>query len=68
MKFSKVIYFFLVGSIIASIALIIVLYQPKTTYQEDVVVPLVKEEDDASPIETKLSKKIISNFRDLFYY
>ena len=57
MKFSKVIYFLLAGGILASIALIIVLYQPKTTYQEDVVVPLVKEEDDASPIETKLSKK-----------
>ena len=56
MKFSKVIYFLLAGGIIASIALIIALYQPKTTYQEDVVVPLVKEEDDASPIETKLSK------------
>ena len=57
MKFSKVIYFLLAGGILASIALIIVLYQPKTTYQEDVVVPLVKEEDDANPIETKLSKK-----------
>ena len=57
MKFSKVIYFLLAGGIIASIALIIALYQPKTTYQEDVVVPLVKEEDDASPIETKLSQK-----------
>ena len=57
MKFSKVIYFLLAGGIIASIALIIALYQPKTTYQEDVVVPLVKEEDDASPIETKLYEK-----------
>lgn len=57
MKFTKVIYFLLAGGILASIALIIVLYQPKTTYQEDVVVPLVKEEDHASPIETKLSKK-----------
>ena len=57
MKFSKVIYFLLAGGIIASIALIIALYQPKTTYQEDVVVPLVKKEDDANPIETKLSKK-----------
>ena len=57
MKFSKVIYFLLAGGIIASIALIIALYQPKTTYQEDVVVPLVKEEDDANPIETKLYEK-----------
>ena len=57
MKFSKVIYFLLAGGILASIALIIVLYQPKTTYQEDVVVPLVKEEDDANPIETKLYEK-----------
>lgn len=57
MKFSKVIYFLLAGGVTACIALIIALYQPKTTYQEDVVVPLVKEEDDANPIETKLSKK-----------
>lgn len=57
MKFTKVIYFLLAGGIIASIALIIALYQPKTTYQEDVVVPLVKEEDDANPIETKLYEK-----------
>ena len=57
MKFTKVIYFLLAGGILASIALIIVLYQPKTTYQEDVVVPLVKEEDDANPIETKLYEK-----------
>ena len=57
MKFSKVIYFLLAGGILASLALIIALYQPQTTYQEDVVVPLVKKEDDANPIETKVSKK-----------
>ncbi|MDA1134614.1 MAG: LysM peptidoglycan-binding domain-containing protein [Proteobacteria bacterium] len=57
MKLSKVIYFLLAGGILASLALIIALYQPQTTYQEDVVVPLVKKEDDANPIETKVSKK-----------
>jgi nucleoid-associated protein YgaU len=57
MKFSKVIYFLLAGGILASLALIIALYQPQTTYQEDVFVPLVKKEDDANPIETKVSKK-----------
>ena len=57
MRFSKVIYFLFGGGVLASIAILIALYQPVTIEQKDIVVPLVKEVIDAKPIEIKPSRK-----------
>ena len=57
MGFSKVIYFLFGGGVLASIAILIALYQPVTIEQKDIVVPLVKEVIDAKPIEIKPSRK-----------
>ena len=57
MGFSKVIYFLFGGGILASIAILIALYQPATIEEKDIVVPLVKEVIDAKPIEIKPSRK-----------
>lgn len=57
MKFSKVIYFLLLGIIIAILALLIVFDQSDTEEKKEVIVPLVKEVVDAKPIEIKPSRK-----------
>ena len=57
MGFSKVIYFLFGGGVLASIAILIALYQPATIEEKDIVVPLVKEVIDAKPIEIKPSRK-----------
>ena len=57
MGFSKVIYFLFGGGVLASIAILIALYQPVTIEEKDIVVPLVKEVIDAKPIEIKPSRK-----------
>ena len=57
MGFSKVIYFLFGGGILASIAILIALYQPATIEEKDIVVPLVKEVIDAKSIEIKPSRK-----------
>lgn len=53
MKFSKVIYFLLIGTVIAIIALLVVFDQQDTEEKKEVLVPLVKEVIDAKPIEVK---------------
>merc|ERR1711965_264166 len=57
MKFSKVIYFLLLGTILAILALFIVFDQSDTEPKKEVIVPLVKEIVDAKPIEVKPSRK-----------
>ena len=57
MKFSKVIYFLLIGTILATIALLVVFDQSDTEDKKEVIVPLVKEVVDAKPIEVKPSRK-----------
>ena len=57
MRFSKVIYFLFGGGVLASIAILIALYQPITIQEKDIVVPLVKEVIDAKPIEIRPSRK-----------
>ena len=57
MGFSKVIYFLFGGGVLASVAILIALYQPVTIEVKDIVVPLVKEVIDAKPIEIKPSRK-----------
>jgi hypothetical protein len=57
MEFSKVIYFLFGGGVLASIAILIALYQPITIEEKEIVVPLVKEMIDAKPIEIKPSRK-----------
>ena len=57
MGFSKVTYFLFGGGVLASIAILIALYQPVTIEEKDIVVPLVKEVIDAKPIEIKPSRK-----------
>jgi hypothetical protein len=57
MGFSKVIYFLFGGGVLASVAILIALYQPVTIEEKDIVVPLVKEVIDAKPIEIKPSRK-----------
>ena len=57
MRFSKVIYFLFGGGVLASVAILIALYQPVTIEEKDIVVPLVKEVIDAKPIEIKPSRK-----------
>ena len=57
MGFSKVIYFLFGGGVLASIAILIALYQPATIEEKDIVVPLVKEVIDAKSIEIKPSRK-----------
>ena len=53
MKFSKVVYFLLVGTLLAIVALLIVFYQQDIEEKKEVIVPLVKEVVDAKPIEIK---------------
>ena len=57
MGFSKVIYFLFGGAVLASIAIFIVLYQPNIIEEKEIVVPLVKEEVDAKPLEIRASRK-----------
>ena len=57
MGFSKVIYFLFGGGVLASVAILIALYQPVTIEEKDIVVPLVKEVVDAKPIKIKTSRK-----------
>ena len=57
MRFSKVIYFLFGGGVLASVSILIALYQPVTIEEKDIVVPLVKEVIDAKPIEIKPSRK-----------
>ena len=57
MKFSKVIYFLLIGTILAMIALLVVFDQSDTEDKKEVIVPLVKEVVDAKPIEIKPTRK-----------
>ena len=57
MKFSKVIYFLLIGTILATIALLVVFDQSDTEDKKEVIVPLVKEVIDAKPIEVKPTRK-----------
>lgn len=65
MVFSKVIYFLFGGGVLASIAILIALYQPVTIEEKDIVVPLVKEVIDAKPIEIKPSRKESSEIMKL---
>ena len=58
MGFSKVIYFLFGGGVLASIAILIVLYQPPIMEEKDTVVPLVKEVIDAKPIEIAIFKNL----------
>ena len=53
MKFSKVIYFLIIGTILATIALLFAFDQQDTEDKKEVIVPLVKEVVDAKPIEVK---------------
>ena len=57
MKFSKVIYFLLIGTKLATIALLVVFDQSDTEDKKEVIVPLVKEVVDAKPIEVKPTRK-----------
>ena len=57
MKFSKVIYFLLLGTILAIVALLIACDQSDNEEKKEVVVPLVKEVVDAKPIEVKPSRE-----------
>jgi hypothetical protein len=43
MGFSKVTYFLFGGGVLASIAILIALYQPVTIEEKDIVVPLVNK-------------------------
>ena len=65
MKFSKVIYFLLIGTILASIALLVVFDQSDTEDKKEVIVPLVKEVVDAKPIEVKPTRKQASETIEL---
>ena len=57
MGFSKVTYFLFGGGVLASLAILNVLYQPKMIEEKDIVVPLVKEVIDAELIEINPSRK-----------
>ena len=57
MRFSKVIYLLLIGTILATIALLVVFDQSDTEDKKEVIVPLVKEVVDAKPIEVKPTRK-----------
>ena len=65
MKFSKVIYFLLIGTILAIIALLVVFDQSDTEDKKEVIVPLVKEVVDAKPIEVKPTRKQASETIEL---
>ena len=65
MKFSKVIYFLLIGTILAIIALFVVFDQSDTEDKKEVIVPLVKEVVDAKPIEVKPTRKQASETIEL---
>ena len=65
MKFSKVIYFLLIGTILATIALLVVFDQSDTEDKKEVIVPLVKEVVDAKPIEVKPTRKQASETVEL---
>ena len=57
MKSSKVIYFLLIGAIIATLALFVVFYETETIDDKEVVVPLVNKVVDAKPIEVKPTRE-----------
>ena len=57
MKFSKVIYFLIIGTILAAIALLVIFDQQDSEDKKEVIVPLVKEVVDAKPIEVKPSTR-----------
>ena len=57
MKSSKVIYFLLIGAIIAALALFVVFYETETFDDKEVVVPLVKKVVDAKPIEVQPTRE-----------
>ena len=57
MKFSKVIYFLIIGTILAAIALLVIFDQQDSEDKKEVIVPLVKEVVDANPIEVKPSSR-----------
>ena len=65
MKFSKVIYFLLIGTILATIALLVAFDQSDTEDKKEVIVPLVKEVVDAKPIEVKPTRKQASETIEL---
>ena len=65
MKFSKVIYFLLIGTVLATIALLVVFDQSDTEDKKEVIVPLVKEVVDAKPIEVKPTRKQASETIEL---
>jgi nucleoid-associated protein YgaU len=65
MKFSKVIYFLLIGTILATIALLVVFDKSDTEDKKEVIVPLVKEVVDAKPIEVKPTRKQASETIEL---
>ena len=65
MKFSKVIYFLLIGTILATVALLVVFDQSDTEDKKEVIVPLVKEVVDAKPIEVKPTRKQASETVEL---
>ena len=65
MKFSKVIYFLLIGTILATIALLVVFDQSDIEDKKEVIVPLVKEVVDAKPIEVKPTRKQASETIEL---
>ena len=57
MKFSKVIYFLIIGTILAAIALLVIFDQQDSEDKKEVIVPLVKEVVDANPILVKPSSR-----------
>ena len=57
MKSSKVIYFLLIGAIIAALALFVVFYETETADEKEVVVPLVNKVVDAKPIIVKPTRE-----------
>ena len=60
MKSSRVIYFLLIGAIIASIALFFVFYETETFDEKEVVVPLVKKVVEIKLIIAGFMKKPIA--------
>ena len=57
MNSSKVIYFLLIGAIIAALALFVVFYETETINEKEVVVPLVNKVVDAKPIIVKPTRE-----------
>ena len=57
MKFSKVTYFLIIGTILAILALLIVFDPQDNEDKKEVIIPLVKEVVDAKPILVKPSTR-----------